>query len=212
MIKIPEEEIRKRMTEWRNYKNILHPKLKERSDRMKEKIKALESENAQLKAENKQIETLQLQLEELRAMKFGKRRNKAPKATLLPPFLNLEKNEEGKGEEGKRTPESYRRTLPSPDQITNHLRLEINSCPECERELVDKKEHVHYREDLQEVERLLEAAKKIVETTIESGRCESCKTRRFAMEVPQQKVILGENIRQMIDPGGQPVPLFRSWF
>ena len=68
--------------------------------------------------------------------------------------------------------------------------MEIESCPECEGLLIEKKDHVHYREDLYEVEKILENAQKIVETVIESGKCKLCNKRQYAMEIPKQKVII----------------------
>ena len=85
MIRIPEEEIRKRMKKLSNYENIKYPQLKERSDRLRIKNKELEARIEELEKENKQIEKLTLQLEELRIMKFGKKRLKKIKSFI---FLN----------------------------------------------------------------------------------------------------------------------------
>ena len=63
---------------------------------------------------------------------------------------------------------------------------------------MSKKEHTHYREDLKDVEELLKTATQIVKTTIESGKCTTCKKRQFAMEIPKQDVIIGENVRIML--------------
>ena len=190
MIKIPEKEIRKRFQRLHNYEKIRYPQLKERSDRLRKEIKALKKKNKQLQKENKQIEKLQLQLEELRILKFGKKRaNMKTQAKSLPKTSKPSK---------KRSAKSYRRPEPNQDQITDHLRLELKKCPECGAVLTDKKEHTHYREDLHDVEDLIKSAKKIVETIIESGKCPSCGKRQFAMEVPKQKVLIGENIRRMV--------------
>jgi len=201
MIKLPEEEIRKRMQEWRNYKNLLYPQLKERSDRIRVELKEANAEIARLKEENnKQLETILLQLEELQILKFGKKRsNKKVKPTSVPE--TEEGNEEAKKEakaKKKRPAESYRRSEPNPEDVTDHLELKLEVCPECGEELVDKKEHTHYREDLRDVEEHIKAAKKIVETKIESGRCLSCDKRQFAMEIPNQKSLIGENVRRMV--------------
>ncbi len=192
---IPEEVLRKRMTEWRNFK-VLHPKAKEKNKLLKKEVRTLKGRVEELETENKLIEKLQLQLEELRALKFGKKREKRGVCgNLLPP--SGEKVRKASKKE-KRTPESYRRSEPAHESITDHLLLELPECPECGEPLKDKKQHTHYREDLQEVENLIESAKKVVETIIESGKCESCDKRQFAMEIPKQKVIIGENIRCMV--------------
>lgn len=129
-------------------------------------------------------------------MKFGKRREKS--GIQVKKFPSLQEPTGAIVKKEKRTPESYRRQEPSPEQITNHLRMEIENCSECGELLIDKKEHVHYREDLQEVENLIKTAQKIVRVIVESGRCQTCNKRQFALDIPKQKVIIGENIRMMV--------------
>lgn len=197
VLKLSETEIRKRLLELHNFKKIKHPQLKERSDKLRIKIKRLEKENAKIPELKKQVEKLQLELEELKAMKFGKKRNnKKTKASKLPSG-NKKKTPQ------KRTAESFRRATPSESEVTDELQLEIKNCPECGEELENKKEHVHYREDLKVAQEALLEAKKIVKAIIESGVCknENCELfgkRVFAAEIPKQKVIIGENLRQMV--------------
>lgn len=192
MIKISETEIRKRMQKLRNYENLLYPLLKERNNRLRTKLRTVNAENKKLKKENQQIEKLLLELEELKAMKFGKKREKwAYTAKVLPKRTKKTTKE-------KRSPGSYRRPEPNLETITDYLRMEINECPECEMLLENKQENKHYREDLYEVENLIESAKKIVETIVESGRCPKCGKRQYAMEIPKQKVTIGQNIRNMV--------------
>ena len=193
MIRIPEAEIRKRMQKLWNYEKVLYPQLKERSDKLKVENKVLKNRVKELEEDNQQIEKLQLQLEELRAMKFGKKREKSGLRAKSLPGPEAEK-----GTKKKRPAESYRRPVPVDEKITDYLHLEISQCPGCGGELVDKKEHIHYREDLYEIENLLKSAQKIVQTIIESGKCSNCKTRQYAMEIPKQKVIIGQNIRIMV--------------
>lgn len=201
-MKIPEEEVRKRMQKLHNYEKILYPQLKERCDRVRAELKEAKAENARLREENnKQLEKIMLQIEELQILKFGKKRgNKKTKPALVP------ETEEGKDvvakeakvSKEKRSSESYQRATPKPEEVTDYLQLSLEVCPECGEALVDKKEHTHYREDLKDVEELIKAAKKIVETKIESGRCPLCDKRQFAMKVPSHKVIIGENVRRMV--------------
>ena len=194
MIKIPEEEIRKRMQKLNNYERILYPQLKERSDKLRTKNRELQEENERLRKENKQIEKLQLELEELRIMKFGKKRENPKQLATSVPSKGQEKVKPKK----KRPAESYRRREPDPEDITDELRMELEQCPECEGELIDRKEHIHYREDLYEIENLIKSAQKIVKTIVESGKCKACGTRQHAMEIPKQKVIIGQQIRNMV--------------
>ncbi len=191
MNKLPEQEVQKRIQEWRNYKNILYPNLKEKNGELKIENINLKNRNKELELENKQIEKLQLQLEELRTLKFGKKRNSNKKSLIIP-------SKEKKGIKQKRSKESYRRPEPESSQITDNLNLEIEVCPDCGEKLIDKKQHIHYREDLKNIEQLLDSAKQIVETIVESGRCPKCKKRQAALEIPKQKVILGQNIRSMV--------------
>ena len=224
MIKIPEAEIRKRLRKLSNYENIRMPQLKERNERLKVENKELKQELARREEAKKIIEKLELELEELRALKFGKKRGhrKSVGSVVKTPFeveesleakTEAENGEKNGGKNGEnenekeekeaktkkeRSPESYRRSEPDPEKITDHLHLGIDKCSECQTELEDKRAYTHYREDIKKVEELLKAAQQIVKTTIESGKCPNCKTRKFAMEVPKQKVIFGENLRRMV--------------
>ncbi|MBT6921418.1 MAG: IS66 family transposase [Candidatus Pacebacteria bacterium] len=207
MFKLAETEIRKRLQKLHNYEKILYPRLKERSVSIREENKDLKAENERLKEENqKHLEKILLQLEEIKILKFGKKRMKKTKISSVPKTEGRELEEAGKRELEKkakkklkkRPASSYRRAIPDLSKVTDHLKLEIEVCSKCGGKLVDKKEHVHYREDIKNVEKLIQAAKKIVETRIESGKCKKCNQCQFAMEVPKQKVIIGENIRRMV--------------
>ncbi len=196
MAKLPKNEIKKRLIEWRNLKNILYPKAKERREILKKENDVLKRKNKQLEKENNQnkklLEKLLLEFEELKIMKFGKKRDTNKKTDFIP---NEEKKDISKKE---RTKESYRRPKPKENEITDNLRMEIEICPECEEELKNKKEHTHYREDLYDAVELIKSAKKIVKTIVESGKCPKCGIRQSAMEIPKQEVIIGQNIRNMI--------------
>lgn len=192
--KISEKEKRKRFQKLHNYEKIRFPDLKERSDKLRTENKELKNS---LKDANKLIEKLQLEMEELQAMKFGKKRNN-PKiiANNLP------------SGQIKRTPnardkESYRRSEPQASEITAELKLEVKSCLECGEALSDKKEHIHFREDLKRAQEILEESKQIVKVLIESGICKNKDCKLFGKKVlggdiPSQKVIIGENLRQMV--------------
>jgi len=196
MVKLPENEIKKRLIEWRNLKNILYPRAKERKEILKAENKVLKKKNNRLEKENNQnkklLEKLMLEFEELKIMKFGKKRELNKKTDFV---ANKEKKNTPKQE---RTKESYRRPKPKEDEITDNLRMEIKICPECGEELVNKKEHIHYREDLKNVEQIIKTAKRIVKVIIESGKCPKCGIRQSAMEVPKQEVIIGQNVRDVI--------------
>ncbi|MBU0999722.1 transposase, partial [Patescibacteria group bacterium] len=188
-------EIKRRIQRLTNYENSLYPKLRERSDRLRKENRTLKEENEKLRKEVKQIEKLLLELEELREMVYGKkqieRRNKK---------VRLPEKDYQKGEKSiqKRSPESYRRAVPGPEEITGELRFELAVCPDCGENLSEKQEHVSYREDLNDLSMLLETAKKVTKRIIESGYCGHCRKRKRAMEIPKQTVEIGRNVKAMI--------------
>jgi transposase len=183
--KLSESEIRKRLRVYENLKKC-HKEMGERQMILKKKVSELTKDNH---AKNKQIEKQKLRIEELEIMKFGKKRRKIPKQ---------QKNRVKKSAKTTRTWESYRRSQPSEESVTATLHLELNTCPICGEILTEKKEHIHYREDLKQAKEIIASAKRIIRTTIESGKCHNCNDRKFALEVPKQKVIIGENVRQMV--------------
>ena len=194
MCNIPEQELRQRIQEWRNFK-VLHPQAKLKITELKSANKLLKGSKQRLEQENKQqakaIEKLQLELEELRALKFGKRRQQPAVVKALPSGKQQPKPV-------KRSAASYRRQLPAQADITDTLRLQITACPECGEQLTDKREHTHYREDLAAAKQRVKAIKKVVQTIIESGKCMNCQQRTSALEIPKQAVIIGQEIRNMV--------------
>jgi hypothetical protein len=138
-----------------------------------------------------------LRIEELEAMKFGKKRNNLQNiANILPSGKPAKK-------QIKRAPESYRRAEPKASEITDEVVFNIKKCPECGENLSDKKEHIHYREDLKTAQEQLENAKRIIKILVESGVCKNKNCDFFgkkitATEIPSQKVIIGENLRRMV--------------
>ena len=195
--KLTEEEIKKRLIKLNNYEKIKHPKLKERSAKLREENKKLKDYISKIPDFEKQIETQKLRIEELESMKFGKkRRNLKFLSKKLPSGIQETKRI-------KRIRESYKRRDPELTEVTNILELKIEKCPECGEILSDKKEHIHYREDLKEAKRMISEAKKVVKTIIESGICKTKECEFFgkkftASEIPTNKVVIGENVRRMI--------------
>ncbi len=195
--KLSKEEIEKRLTKLHNYEKIKHPQLKKRSEKLKLENKKLKEENLKVKELEKIIETQKLRIEELEAMKFGKkRRNLKNSAKKLPSGIKEKKKI-------KRPAESYKRPEPQEQEITDILELKIEKCPKCGEILENKKEHIHFREDLKEAKKMIAEAKKVVKTIIESGVCKNNNCDLFgkkipASEIPSIKVLLGENVRRMV--------------
>lgn len=192
MIKLSEGEIRQRLRELNNYKNILYPMLKERSDKLRIRNRELLRENEDLKRENKQIEKLLLELEEMREMLYGRKQKERRFEKIVLPL------KEKKKEKVIREAESYRRREPNPEEITGEIRHEARECPDCGSRLTEIEEHINYREDLEDLDMLLKQAKKVTKRIIESGYCASCGTRKSVIEIPEQKVVIGQNIKAMI--------------
>ena len=193
MINLDEKEIRYRLQRLHNYEKVLYPLLKERSDRVRKENRLLREEIHKLRAENKQIEKIRLELEELREMVYGKKQVER-KNERVP----LPGKDSRKGEIPPRTPESYRRPVPKPEEVTGEIRLELGACPGCGGEFSDKKEHISYREDLEDLELLLKNAKKVTKRIIESGYCNHCHKRKSAAAIPKQAVEIGQNTKAVI--------------
>lgn len=194
MLKLKEEEIRQRLKKLHNYEHVLYPELKERSDKLRLKNKELKLANAELRQENKQIEKILLELEELREMIYGKKQKERRYKKVSLPGKDSRKGEKPI----PRSPESYRRTEPKEEEITGEIKYELSACPSCGDNLVQKQEHTHYREDLDGLDLLLAQAKKVTKRIIESGYCKTCKKRKRALDIPEQKVTIGQNMKATI--------------
>ena len=200
MKKISEEETKKRFQKLKNLE-VLHAKQKEKNEELRQKLKIQKIKEIDLEKENKikdkTIELQKLRIEELEAMKFGKRRRNKKNLAIITPSDNNNKKP------AKRPPKSYRRPEPKETEITDELQMEIENCRECGEKLCDKKDHIHYREDLKKTEERLKEIKRMIRVTVENGICKNMDCKLFgkkvsAMEIPKQKVIIGENLRQMI--------------
>ena len=195
MIKLGETEIRQRLQKLYNYECVIYPQLKERSDRLRKQNQLLKEENRRLREENKQIEKIQLELEELREMVYGKKQHERKNEKVPLPAKDSRK---GEIPFSKRSSESYRRAVPKAEEVTGEIRFDLDVCPDCGGKLVDAKEHVSYREDLEDLDMLLENAKKVTKRIIKSGYCSHCHKRKKAIEIPKQLVEIGQNTKAMI--------------
>jgi transposase len=185
-MKLTQKEINKRMVEWRNLKKMYANADQKRS--------SLKEENEELKRQieekDNNIEKLKLRIEELERDEFRASRDSRKKSKVLPKCKKTKKTD--------RSDESYRRPIPKLEDITDEVVIEVSTCPECGAELTNKEEHIHYVEDLKKKEESLKEALQIIKVTIESARCEVCNTLVKPMDIPKQKVVIGENLRQMI--------------
>ena len=177
------------MIELRNLKKM-YANADQKRNSLREEVKQLKQEVCELIPLKAEVEKLKLQIEELKRGKFRASRDKRAKSKKL--------SKTKKTKKADRTNESYRRPEPKEEDITDELVLDVNTCPECGEELVDKQEHVHYVEDLKKKSESLKEALQIIKVTIESARCEVCNATIRQMDIPKQKVVIGENLRQMV--------------
>lgn len=193
MEKLTQEEIDRCMVELYNYRR-LYPELRQ-------KYEALKAENIQLKEElarerkerEESVEALKLQVEELREMVFGRKRggddengqtgqdSSKPKAPKDKKF---------------RSPASYRRATPKPEDVTEKTHHGIDACPDCGEHLMNLREAVRYLEDI--VIPALAGLKTVRKQVIETGFCPNCRKWRSTIPIAKQVCSLGENVRMRI--------------
>ena len=195
MIHLSEIDIRERLRKLYNYEKVKYPLLKERSDRLRVENRRLKEENEQLRRERQHVEKLMLELEELRAMVYGKKQKERKHEKVTLPG---KESRQGEVSCKKRKPESYRRPLPKASEVTGEIRLELKKCPDCNHDMVATHEHVSYREDLEDLDLLLQSAKKVTKRIIESGYCEHCHAKKMAAKIPKQLVEIGQNTKAMV--------------
>jgi len=188
-MKLTQQEINKRMIEWRNLKKM-YTNADQKRNSLKEEVKALKQQIAGLSPLQDEVEKLKLRIEELEREKFRTNRDSRKKSKVLPRYKKTKK--------AGRSNESYRRPLPKPEAITDEVVINVENCPKCGAKLVNKAEHIHYVEDLRKKEDSLKEALQIIKVTIESAKCKVCNTLVKPMDIPKQKVVIGENLRQMV--------------
>lgn len=192
-LQLSEEEIRKRLTEWRNYKR-LYPELREKYEQAKRRIRELEEALARERREREEsVEALRLQIEELREMVFGRKRggdDGGGQAEQRP--SNTQPGKERKN----RLPSSYRRPVPTDEEVTQESFHGIDQCSECGTALTQLREAVRYLEDI--VLPVLAGLKTVDRQRIETGFCPRCRKWRSAIPIGKQVCCLGENVRRRI--------------
>lgn len=187
MEKLSEIEIQKRLTELRNYQR-LYPELKEKYEIEKAKRKELEQRASE---QDQEIEALKLQIEELRVMVFGKKKDDSDDD----PYLPRPKNNKLKKRK-KRMKSSYRRRVPTDEEVTKEEYHSIDTCPDCGEPLQNIKEVIRFEEDI--VLPALENLKHVIRHHIETGFCPRCRKQHSAFLIEKQMCSLGKNVRARI--------------
>lgn len=190
---LSEEEIRRRLIEWRNYKR-LYPELREKYEQAKRRIRELEEALARERREREEsIEALRLQIEELREMVFGRKRggddgNGQPRQQSFSAEVPKEKK--------PRLPTSYRRPIPKDGEVTQEAFHGIERCPDCGEPLTNLQEVMRYLEDI--VLPALAGGKTVTKRCIETGFCSHCRTWHSPIPIQKQVCSLGQNVRRRI--------------
>ena len=190
--KLKEEEIRKRLIEWRNLKQ-LHKNQKIAIKKLKNENKELKKEVEELK--NMVIELRQtnekqwLELEELRKMIFRKEKKNS----------SIENKKKRNTKSKNRPKSSYRKSAPSEDEVTDRTTYNIEECEKCGRRLTRKKKAIRYNEDM--ILPIWEENKnnKILEKQIiYKWFCNNCKRWRAGKKHSPHRTTYGKNIKMFI--------------
>ena len=192
-MRLTEQQIKQRLIRLQNVEHLYSA--------AKERIEKLETANKELKRENQElrqivimqadiIEKLKLRVEDLEIKIFGKKKNKDKNNSG-------NANEDGQANTGKqpRSADSYRKSIPNEDEITDTKEYKINRCPDCGARLTDKKIITQYKIELSFLDRIL---KEIEKQNVQTGYCPKCKKRIAAIPISPQTVYFGENLKQFV--------------
>ena len=170
----------------------INSRLKNENAKLRKGLKrmaVLEEENRVLKSE---LEKAFLLIEELQRMIFGKGKKKDDD--------DDDNNFSGTDSKKKanRKSSSYRREKPKDEDVTKEEFHCEESCPHCQSELSKLKKLEFFTEDVLSPQEWFKVLKQVTRKWITTGYCNACQKRVTPIEIPKQKVTLGENIRQLI--------------
>lgn len=171
----------------------INSRLKNENAKLREQLKrvaVLEDENRVLKFK---LEKAFLLIEELQRMVFGKGGKKRDNDKDDDSFSG-----DNQRKKADRTSSSYRRETPREEEITREEYHHESHCPRCQMELTKLKKLEFFIEDTLPPEEWFKALKRVTRQWITTGYCSHCQKRITPIEIPKQKTILGENIRQLI--------------
>lgn len=191
--------------------------LKKRNENLLLKTLRLEKDNLVLKKENlllkqkellflqkqqqleKQLESLNLIVEELRRMVFGKKKTTGDGDKNGSGEDNTPEGQQtGKRKKADRSKESYRRSAPADEEVTETIDHPLTHCPDCGTLLLYLKQITRYAEDLTNLTELSKLLKRIEKHIIGSGYCPACKKRKAAIGIPPQVSVPGDNVKQFV--------------
>ena len=144
----------------------------------------IKQKNEIIEQKDKIIEKLTLQVEELRKIVFKPKRKS----------LNVNKSKKLKK---KRSKDSYNRDIPKDSEITKEINHSIDTCPDCDTQLISKSINIFYIEDIELPNK--ENNLKITEKhLVEKGYCNKCRKYHNAVDLPSTKVVIGKNIKMYV--------------
>lgn len=150
--------------------------------KLRERIVILEKENVELKI---QFQYVMIQLEELKTKIFGKRKKERfPDDNDLPPS-------------SPRPPHTYRRTIPSPEDITGNKIFPMTACTTCPTPLRQVKTCIRYVEDILPPAEWHKALKVVEKHHITTGYCPQCKKNVSAIPLSKHVVGIGSHVKQL---------------
>jgi len=174
------KEISDRMIRLRNLER-LHAVQKERNAALEILVA---NQTVIIDNQAKIIESLKLRIEELEKMVFRKK-----KAITEEETRPKDKDPDSKP---PRPSSSYRRPVPTEDEVTGRVTHFIEQCPDCQGLLEKKTTKICYEEDI------VLASKSVVQHTIEKGFCQKCKKWQSSVSIPSTNVFLGNNVQIFI--------------
>ena len=185
-MRLTDQEIKQRFVRLQNLER-LYPIARKR-------IEKLEKENRELRLIVKQqgeiiqaqaaiIEKFKLRIEDLEIKIFGKKKNK--------------KKDSGNNDSQKkpRPADSYRKPIPSENEITKTQEYPIANCPDCNTPLTDLKTIAQYKIELAFLDKIL---KEIECQHVQSGYCPKCKKRVSAIPISPSQVYFGHSLKQFV--------------
>lgn len=194
------DEINHRLTRLRNFENNLYPAARARIDKLETRVKILEAEKAKWLEEKVEmqalIQKLLLQVEALNTKVFGKKRSKGGSSD---DSNTTSSPDEPHAPKQSRSASSYRRTVPSDDEVTSTMQhpLDIaDSSPHAGHILSKQKTINYFEEDVILPSEI--SLKTVVKHQVAAAYCEDCGTWLYGADIPKQQVVLGESLPKLV--------------
>ena len=92
---------------------------------------------------------------------------------------------------------NYKRKRPSPEEVTDTQKHEIENCPDCDTKFRQRHFVVFWQEDIPLPDENTQL-KEVVEHQVEKGWCRKCRKWHAAIPLPSAKVILGNKLKMYI--------------